>query len=83
MNLVANMTQASYELMDLAGEKRLITSANNNSSDFLLGIKLIQNGTIQAKKMITHVLPLDEVQTGFEIMLNKEQQKVMKVVLVP
>ena len=83
VNLVANMTQASYELMDLAGEKRLITSANNNSSDFLLGIKLIENGTIQAKKMITHVLPLDEVQTGFDIMLNKEQEKVMKVVLVP
>lgn len=83
VNLVANTTQASYNLMDLAGEKRIISSANNNTADFLLGIKLIENGTIQAKKMITHVLPLSEVKDAFGIMLHKEENNTMKVVLKP
>lgn len=83
VNLVANMTEASYSLMELAGEKRVISSANNSASDFLLAMTLIENGTIQAKKMITHTRPLSEVKEAFDLMLDKKENQTMKVVLIP
>lgn len=83
VNLVANMTEAAYRFEDLDGEKRIIASANNKNEDFLLGIKLISNGTIQAKEMITHTFSLEEVQQGFDLMLHKERDRVMKVIIKP
>lgn len=83
VNLVANQNRSDYRLMDLYGEKRMITSANNKAEDFLLGMKLVENGTIQAGKMITHRFSLDEVQKGFDVMRSKDEQTVMKVVITP
>lgn len=83
VNLVVNKTAISYRLMDLAGEKKVISSANNRVEDFLLGIKLIDSGIVNAKKMITHRFSLDAVQEGFDVMLNKEQTGALKVVIHP
>lgn len=83
VNLVANNNVSHYSLMDLAGEKTIVTSANNRYEDYLLGLSLIETGIINAKKMITHLLALDEIQKGFDILLDKQQNEVMKIVLIP
>lgn len=83
VNLVVNHTKIQYQLLDIAGERRIISSANNKTEDFIMGIKLIENGTVNAKKMITHTFALEEVQKGFDVMLGKESGKVMKVVIKP
>lgn len=83
VNLVVNRTGITYKLMDLAGEKRVISSANNRVEDFLLGIKLINSGIVNAKKMITHRFSLGDVQKGFDVMLNKERTGALKVVINP
>lgn len=81
VNLVANDTECSYALTDLAGERRMICSANNRYEDYLLGLTLIENGTINARAMITHRFPLNQVQRGFDLLLDKEHSAVMKAVL--
>ena len=83
VNLVVNDTKISYQLLELAGERRITSSANNRTEDFLLGIKLIANGTVNAARMITHTFSLDDVKKGFDVMLQKEKQPVMKVVIRP
>lgn len=83
VNLVANQNCSDYRLMDLYGEKRIITSANNKAEDYLLGMKLVENGTIQTGKMITHRFSLEDVLKGFEVMRDKNEQTVMKVVITP
>ena len=83
VNLVVNNTKICYRLLDLAGERRVTSSANNRTEDFLLGIKLIANGTVNARKMITHTFALEDVQKGFDVMLQKDKQPVMKVVIRP
>lgn len=83
VNLVVNKTKTPYKLMDLAGEKRVISSANNRVEDFVLGIKLIDAGVVNAKKMITHRFSLDDVQKGFDTVLDKEHTGALKVVINP
>lgn len=81
VNLVANGTECRYALTDIASERRIVCSANNRYEDYLMGLALIENGTINAKAMITHRFPLAEVQRGFDLLLDKEHSAVMKVVL--
>ncbi|TCL74114.1 (R,R)-butanediol dehydrogenase/meso-butanediol dehydrogenase/diacetyl reductase/L-iditol 2-dehydrogenase [Hydrogenispora ethanolica] len=83
VNLVANETKASYRLMDLSGERRIVSSANNKYEDYLLGIELLESGVIQAKPLITHTLPLEQVNEGFNILFHKEQYQAMKVIILP
>ena len=83
VNLVVNKTKTPYKLIDLAGEKRVISSANNRVEDFLLGIKLIDSGVVNAQKMITHKFSIDDVQKGFDTLLDKEHTGALKVVINP
>lgn len=81
MNLVANLTDCCYSLQDLTPEKRIICSTNNRTEDYLLGLKFIENGVIDAKEMITHTIPLEDVQKGFDMLLDRETTGAVKVVL--
>ncbi len=81
VNLVANLTDCYYSLQDLTPEKRIICSANNRTEDYLLGLKFIENGVIDAKAMITHTIPLEDVQKGFDMLLDREATGAVKVVL--
>ena len=83
VNLVVNHTKIRYRLLDIAGERRIVSSANNRTEDFVMGIKLIENGIVNAKKMITHTYTLEDVQKGFDVMLAKDTDHVMKVVVKP
>lgn len=81
VNLVANGTEASYRPLDLGGEKRIISSCNNRYEDYLLGMNLVSEGKIDVKSLITHRVPLDEVEKGFNMLLDKVNSKAMKIVV--
>ena len=83
VNLVANNTRAEYQLEDLALEKRIITSANNRLEDYLLGLTMIEKGIIDAKGMISRVIPLNQIQSGFDALLNRDASGAMKIVVEP
>lgn len=46
--------------------------------DFTVAIKLIANGTVKVKPLVSHVLPLQKVKEGFDIVVG---QKGLKVVI--
>lgn len=81
VNLVANSTQISCLLKDLSGERCIKGSSNNLYDDFLLGIRLMAAGRIQAKPMITHHFSLEDVNKGFELLFNKTVSGAVKVVI--
>ena len=43
----------------------------------ILSLELIQKGKISAEKLITHVLPLEKIIEGFELVKNKKAIKVL------
>jgi len=43
----------------------------------ILSLELIKEGKINAEKLITHVLPLERIFEGFELMKNKKALKVL------
>jgi 2-desacetyl-2-hydroxyethyl bacteriochlorophyllide A dehydrogenase len=49
--------------------------------DFQIAIQLVERGAIPLKKLITHTLPMDSLQEGFELLLDPANNAV-KVVLV-
>jgi L-iditol 2-dehydrogenase len=49
--------------------------------DLKIAMEMIQNKTITAKKMITHRLPLSDIQKGFKLV--SEAKESLKVVIVP
>lgn len=83
VNLVANNTKASYSPADLVPEKRILTSANNRLEDYLLGLSMIEHGVIDAKGMISKVIPLRDIQKGMDDLLDREGSGAMKIVVVP
>ncbi|VVB62125.1 L-threonine 3-dehydrogenase [uncultured archaeon] len=52
------------------------------SDDFKQALKLIASGKVKVKQLITHVLPLDDITKGFELLAEKKEN-VIKVVLKP
>ncbi len=46
------------------------------SWDFQDGIKMLSTGTIDLKPLITHTLPLQELQKGFEILMNPRNESI-------
>lgn len=83
VELAVSPIDLEYRLMDIAGERRIISSANNRTEDFLAAIQLIENGVVQAEQMISHKFPLKDVKKGFDLMLDKENDSVMKIVIQP
>src|SRR5208337_343730 len=49
--------------------------------DLQEALDLIKNGRVNVNKMITHVLPLSDVQKGFKLVSDAERS--LKVVIVP
>jgi threonine dehydrogenase-like Zn-dependent dehydrogenase len=67
----------------LAGERRLLTSANNPYADFPRAIRLLGEDGLAVKNLITHRFPLEQASKAFELMLRKGQEDVFKVVITP
>lgn len=83
VNLVANESSVTYRLLDLSGERRIICSANSKYEDYLLGIKMLENGTMNAKALITHRFPIDKANDAFNILHDRGKNGAMKVIINP
>jgi L-iditol 2-dehydrogenase len=72
---------ATLRLRSLFGKQlRMTTSEYPERADFLMALKLIADGRIDMGRMITHRLPFDEVQEGYELADTREDG-VLRVVL--
>jgi len=71
----------------IMGERDLIGVANfgmwDNVPEFKIGLDYLSNGAINAKPMITHTFPLDQINEAFDCAKNKKETHAVKVQLVP
>jgi L-iditol 2-dehydrogenase len=67
----------------LSGERKLVTSSNNNYHEFPEAIELMAKGNVKVRSLITHRFHLQEAPQAFETMLNKEKHQAYKVIFVP
>ena len=59
------------------GEYILTGSADSTPQDMFQALKLIEDGLVDTESLISHLLPLEELGRGFEIVQNTEGLKVM------
>ncbi len=84
LNLVATSEEEIIlKPTDLAGERIITTSANNLYENYPQAIELLSSGKVQIDPLITHIFPLDELEEAFRLVLDKEKNDVIKVVIVP
>ena len=64
-------------------EPRFVVSAGPDPQrDYAVALQWITEGRIDVRPILTHVLPIEEIQAGFEMAFEKpQQQKPIKVVL--
>jgi threonine dehydrogenase-like Zn-dependent dehydrogenase len=48
--------------------------------DFQTALKLLENGRVNLKEIITHVLPLSSLQEGFELLMNPKSEAIKVVI---
>ena len=81
--LAVGMESFGLPAAALAGERALTTSANNTYDEFECALRLLTGGRINARALVTHVLPLADALKGFEIAQRKPDSGAIKVVLTP
>mgnify|MGYP002039694819 CR=1 FL=1 len=64
-------------------EARFITSAGPDPEhDYTAAVQWIVEGRIDVRPIVTHVLPIEEIQAGFDMAFaNPQEQKPIKIVL--
>jgi L-iditol 2-dehydrogenase len=62
-------------------EIRIMTSYYTSPQDMRSAIKLIESGRVRVDDMITHRLPLDEIQKGFDLVSQGKES--IKVIIEP
>ena len=72
-----------FDLKWLAGEREITGSSNNLFHEYPQAIKLMEQGKINIKEMITHTFKLDDYQEAFEVAMNKEEHNSIKVIIEP
>jgi 2-desacetyl-2-hydroxyethyl bacteriochlorophyllide A dehydrogenase len=50
--------------------------------DFQDSLKLLDSGSVDLKPLITHILPLDELEHGFEILLNPNYESIKVIIQI-
>ena len=65
----------------LAGEISVVTSYSGSPVDSHIGFELLKKGQLKVQEMITHRLPLDQAQEGFQ--LTAAAGESLKVMLFP
>lgn len=58
-------------------------SANRTACDFAMALHLIQQGVVKPKRLITHALPLSQMENALYLLQNRRNSKAIKVVLNP
>ncbi len=61
----------------------MVGSEASERRDFLDGIHLLINGRVKVKPLITHKFPLENIKEAFEVALEKERTKSIKVQIIP
>ncbi|MCJ7571572.1 MAG: galactitol-1-phosphate 5-dehydrogenase [Candidatus Thermoplasmatota archaeon] len=82
---IIGMLEAKMELdmLDVTvKEIEIRGSYGYTTKDFKQALNLIASKKVNVKPLITHVLPLDDIAKGFDI-LAQEKERVIKVVLKP
>ena len=75
-------TDIQLPTVDLWRNEMTVTSSYGAApEDLVKAIKLIESGKIHAKDMITHRLPLEQIQEGFQLVTDGKQT--LKIVLLP
>jgi L-iditol 2-dehydrogenase len=59
------------------GEFILTGSADSTPENMRLALKLIESGLVDTASLVSHLLPLEEVGRGFELVKNAEGLKIM------
>jgi len=83
--VIIGMLEATMELgmLDVTvKEIEIRGSYGYTSDDFQQALTLIAEGKVEVKPLITHVLPLNDIAKGFD-MLSQGTENVIKVVLKP
>lgn len=83
VNMAVHDVEISLNSLDIGSERTMRTSCNFLPEEFPLALSLVSSGRIQVKPWITHRFPLHEVNTAFNIALNKEKNGAFKVIIVP
>lgn len=83
VNLVSNTTVMSFQLMELGCERVMRSTSNYLVPEFQLAIDIVASGKVGMKRTITHRFPMEEVNQAFDVMLNKQEHKAFKVMIVP
>lgn len=65
------LTIASMKEIDL------ISTAKYDTTDFRLSIKMLENKVIQAAKVVSHVIKLDDFQEAFEMVEKGKGSKIL------
>ena len=70
-------------LQMFAKELRIVTSVGPNPlEDYTIALDWITQGRLDVRPLVTHVLPFEEIQRGFEMAFERPKEgKVIKVVL--
>jgi L-iditol 2-dehydrogenase len=55
----------------------LTGSADSTPQDMFDALQFIESGQVEVEKLISHLLPLEELQDGFEVVKNQQGFKVM------
>jgi threonine dehydrogenase-like Zn-dependent dehydrogenase len=63
-------------------EKTVIGSQWTTSLEFAAGIRLAESGNLCLKPLVSHVLPIEDIHRGFEL-LTRRDHVVIKVAIVP
>lgn len=62
-------------------EKKIISSYGGSPAEYSLALHLIATGRVYVKDLITHLLPLEEIQKGFKLV--EEGKESVKVIIRP
>jgi L-iditol 2-dehydrogenase len=81
--LAVHEKEISFAPIWFSGERRIISSANNNYGDFPRAIKLLASGAIEVKPLITHRFDLTKAAQAFQVILHKDRKEAYKVILYP
>ena len=56
-------------------------SMHGNKDEFQIALDLMESGRIILEPVITHILSLDDINRGFEAMLNKNKSGCVKAIV--
>lgn len=83
VNIASNENTVQIQLSDLYGEKSIVSVANAKDQNFYDCLKMLEAGRINVEPLITDVIPLSQVENGFERLTTREKSGAIKVILVP